>query len=672
LINKGIDTGMGLERLALACQGVDTIFKTDLFKPIIDECCNLFNVEYPDWEASLNIIADHIRALTFALTEGIHPSNEGRGYVLRQILRRAARQGQRIKQIENDNSDTFLYQLVKVVCEVMKESYPELLERQDQVTQMIQAEEESFLRTLDNGLEMFEEILTDMSLQPRILEGEVTPMIPGKKIFTLYDTHGLPFEIMEERAKEKGFNIDKIGFEKEMEEQKARGKAASKFEHGRTLKISVGEDISVGEEVGVEKRAGQTVTSIFVGYDKSKVDSRILGWDVEGEEVFIILDQTPFYAESGGQVGDSGKINGEDLSIEIVDTQKSESGNLHRGKILNGEIQQGDVTAEIDVERRLSIMRNHTGTHLLHSALREVLGKNVRQEGSLVDPDHLRFDFTHYHSVTRKEKEEIEVLVNEKIWENITIESFETSFEESKRAGAIAFFGEKYGDRVRVVQIGNFSMELCGGTHLNSTGEMGLFKLIAETGAAAGIRRVEALSGEGAYGYIQKQEEVLRRLTEEMKVGTFEVGDRFEKIIEEKRNIEVRLARLEEKMASMQAVRLVGKTNIVEGIRVLTSKVDLDRVESLRKMADELREKLKEGSVGVLGCEIKGKAFFLAFVTNDLTSKIKAGDIVREVAKIAGGKGGGKPHLAEAGGKDVEKIDSALSKVPEIVKKLVQ
>jgi alanyl-tRNA synthetase len=672
LKNRGIDTGMGMERLALACQGVDTIFKTDLFKPIIEECCNIFRVEYHDWEVSLNIIADHIRALTFALSEGVYPSNEGRGYVLRQILRRAVRQGQRIKrinQIENDNSDTFLHQLVKVVCEVMKESYPELLERQDQVTQMIQSEEESFLRTLDRGLEILEGILSQESLRA---EGEAISSLTGKEAFKLYDTYGLPLEIIEEKSKEKGYQVDKKGFEKEMEEQKERGKTASKFEQVRTLKISVREDISVGEKIDTGSETQQVRPSLFVGYEKNKVDARIIGWNVEGEDAFLILDQTPFYAEAGGQVGDTGKINGEEFAIEVVDTQKSESGNLHRGKMLDGEIQDGDVTAEIDVKRRLSIMRNHTGTHLLHSALREVLGKHVRQEGSLVAPDHLRFDFAHYHPVTQKEREEIEVLVNEKIRENISIEFFETSFEDARAQGALAFFGEKYGDRVRVVQIGDFSMELCGGTHLSTTGEMGLFKLSMETGSAAGIRRVEALSGEGAYEYIQKQEKVLRRLTEEMKVGTFEVGDRFEKILEEKRNIEARLARMEEKMASMQAIRLVGKTNIIEGIRVLTSKVDLDRVDSLRKMADELREKFQENSVGVLGCEIKGKAFFLAFVTNDLTSKIKAGDIVREVAKIAGGKGGGKPHLAEAGGKDVGKIDTALSKAPEIVKTLIQ
>ncbi|MCH7761057.1 alanine--tRNA ligase, partial [candidate division TA06 bacterium] len=650
LKNRGIDTGMGLERLAMACQGVDSIFKTDLFQPIIKKTCNLFNVEYKDYEASLNIIADHVRGLTFALAEGVHPSNEGRGYVLRQILRNGALQGQRIKRIQqknrldNDNYESFLYKLVNVVCEVMKGAYPELLERQEQVSQIIRSEEESFSRTLERGMEMLNEIFVGANPP----EAEVRPSISGKEVFRLYDTYGLPPEIVVEKAREKGLEVDMEGFEREMAEQRERGRAASKFEQGTTLKISVGEDISVGEKVGAVITNQSIIPSKFVGFNKNKVEARVMGWrKVENKEL-LILDQTPFYAEAGGQLGDMGKIYGEDFAIEVVDTQKSEFGNLHIGKITKGTIVTKTslpVFAEIDVARRASIMRNHTGTHLLHSALREVLGSHVRQEGSLVAPDHLRFDFAHYHPLSRDEREQIETLVNEKIWENLVIETFETSYEDARREGALAYFGEKYGDRVRVVKIGDFSKELCGGTHLRFTGEMGLFKLVGETGVAAGIRRVESLSGEGAYAYIQRQEETLRHLSEELKVQPLEVGERLEKILEEKRVAEERLARMEEKLASIQAIRLVGKTNVVEGVRVLTSKVDSDRIESLRMMADELRGRLQEKSLGVLGCEMNGKAVFLAFVTNDLTSRIKAGDLVREVAKIAGGGGGGGGNL---------------------------
>ena len=679
LKNRGIDTGMGLERLTMACQGVDSIFKTDLFKPIIETACDLLGFEYEKENVvSFNIIADHIRALTFALSEGVLPSNEGRGYVLRQILRRGARQAISIQQSAFSNQhETFLYKLVDVVCEVAKGAYPELTERREQISKIIQAEEDGFLRTLERGMGILEDIMNNVSLRAK---GEAISMITGEEVFKLYDTYGLPLDIIEEKAKEKGIEVDEKGFEREMEAQRERARVASKFETGKTLKIFVKEEISIGEKVGIQ--------SIFVGYGKSKVQTRVLRWGEEGDKFLLILEKTPFYAESGGQVGDTGKILGEDFAIEVLDTQKSEFGNLHIGKGARGTISKGaqaspswdpildlPVMAEIDEERRLSIMRNHTGTHLLHSALREILGKHVRQEGSLVAPDRLRFDFLHYHPVTQEEIFEIESLVNEKIWENIPIESYETSYEKARREGALAYFGEKYGDQVRVIKIGDFSRELCGGTHLKSTGEMGLFKLIGETGAAAGIRRVEALSGEGAYSYIQRQEETLRHLSE--MVGAtdrlpLQVGERFEKILEEKKIAEERLIRLEEKLASMQAVRLVGKTNVIEGIRVLTSKVDLDRMESLRKMADELRSRLKENSLGVLGSEMNGKAIFLAFVTNDLTSKIKAGDIVREVAKIAGGGGGGKPHLAEAGGKDVEKLDLALSKVPEIVKELIR
>lgn len=652
LKNIGIDTGMGLERLAMACQGVNSIFRTDLFRPIIEAACNLLHVEYHPHEVPLNIIADHIRALTFALSEGVLPSNEGRGYVLRQILRKGARQGHLIY-----TSEPFLYKLVKVVCEVMKEGYPKLLERQGQVTQIVQAEEEGFLRTLERGMEMLEKILE---------EGRT---LTGEEIFRLYDTYGLPPEIIHESAKEKGLAGDMEGFEGEMKRQRERGRAASKFETGKGFKISVGEDISVGEKVAVQ--------SSFVGYKKVTIETQMLGWKAEGDTIHLLLDQTPFYAEAGGQVGDTGKISGKDFAVEVVDTQKSDSGNLHIGKITSGALPElaeasSPVTAEIDVERRDSIMRNHTGTHLLHAALREILGNHLRQEGSLVAPDHLRFDFSHYHPVTTEVQEEIEAIVNEKIWENLPIEDYETSFENAKREGALAFFGEKYGERVRVVKIGDFSKELCGGTHLRNTGEMGLFKLVSENAVAAGIRRVEALSGVGAYAYIQKQGETLRRLSAEMKVGTFEVGERLEKILEEKKTAEERLARLEEKLASIQAIKLVGQTKVVKGIRILMSKVDLERIEPLRKMADVLRGRLQEKSLGVLGSEINGKAVFLAFVTNDLTPKIKAGDIVREVAKIAGGGGGGKPHLAEAGGKDPTKIDTALAKVPDIVKKLLQ
>ncbi len=643
LKNKGIDTGMGLERLACAKQNVKTIFQTDLFQPLISELARIVDLAYADNEVPFNIIADHIRALSFSVSEGVLPSNEGRGYVVRRILRRAVRQGKNLGVEE-----PFLYRLVGVVVDLMKEVYPELVERREQIALIIKSEEERFLRTLDQGMALFSRLVQE-------LRGEGGGEIPGKEAFRLYDTYGFPLELTQEMALEEGFSVDDEGFNREMELQRKRAKVTSAF----------------GADAEADWQVFKQGSSKFVGYDERKVETEILRFRTTGKTVELVLESTPFWAEEGGQVGDTGRVYNDEMEVEVLDTQKGPFGNVHLGKFRRGSVSGGVVIAEIDWERRKAIARNHTGTHLLQAALRRTLGDHVRQEGSLVAPHRFRFDFSHFSPMTKRERDLVEELVNSAVREDIPVEVYFRPLEEAKEEGAIALFGESYGEIARVLKIGNLSKELCGGTHLSSTGEIGLFKIESETGIAAGIRRIEALTGEGAYTYVKKEEETLHRLSEVLGVNVYELPKRLNRILEEKGALEVKFRRLKQKLASTLVVRLTGKTVTVGQVRVIASRVEWEDLDSLRQMADELRSGMEEQTVGVLGTEIDRKAAFVSFVTDDLTSQIKAGDLAREVARITGGGGGGKPHLGEAGGKDVQKLDEAISKVPEIVKRLL-
>lgn len=643
LTNKGIDTGMGLERLAVAMQGVDTIFDTDLFSPIIDEASRVLDVSCSEDRIAFGVIADHIRALTFACAEGVMPSNEGRGYVLRRLLRRAVRRG-----VSLGTEEPFLYRLVGAVTDVMREPYPELIDRREQVSLLIKSEEERFFRTLGQGLAVFEEIVS-----------AGTRTISGDDAFRLYDTYGFPIDMTVEMAGEKGLEVDAQEFEEKMAAQRERARAASRFRPP-----------DAGEEWEVlEEEVGE-----FVGHESTSTKSRITAWKVENKNVEIRLDRTPFYAEAGGQVGDIGRIYSADLEVEVLNTVWTDQGIVHIGRLEKGEIAGGTVTAEVDDDRRKDIARNHTATHLLQSALRSVLGEHVRQEGSLVDPERLRFDFTHYSPMTRREIDRVEDLVNSKIRENLPVQSVETSYESAtKDLGAIALFGERYGDEVRVIKIGDFSAELCGGSHLDSSGEIGLFKITSESAVAAGIRRVEGVTGKGACNYIKKEESVLSRIADGLGSTIEDLEEKLSKFVKEQRVLKKRVRQLESKLASVMAVKLVGRARRVKGIKVYASIVEFTDMVGLREMADEARARLKGKCVGVVGSAIEGKAVFVVFVTDNLTDKLKASDVAREVGKlIGGGGGGGKPTLAEAGGKDIKKMDEVTKKVPDIVKDLLK
>ena len=624
LKNKGIDTGMGLERLACAVQGADTIFGTDLFQPMIAELTRISNLGYQDKRVPFNIVADHARALSFAISEGVLPSNEGRGYVVRRILRRALLQGKNLGVEE-----PFLYRLVGTVAELMKEPYPELVERREQTALIVKSEEERFLRTLGQGMAMFEQLILE-------LRQRGDREMPGEEAFKLYDTYGFPLDLTQELAAEEGFSIDIGGFNREMELQRERAKAASPF----TLEVRAQDRVKVGERVALGVEEWEILkhgSSRFVGYDETEVETEILRFRRRGERVELVLEATPFWAEEGGQVGDTGRIYNDELEFEVLDTQKGGFGNVHIGNLKRGELNQRPVTAQIDEERRKAIARNHTGTHLLQAALRKVLGDHVHQEGSLVAPDRLRFDFTHFSPLTRKELDLVEDLLNWTVREDLRVEVYYKPLEEAKKEGAIALFGESYGETARVLKIGDFSKELCGGTHLSSTGEIGLFKMESETGVAAGIRRVEALTGQGAYRSMKREEETLSRLSELMGVAIPETPRRLEKILKEKRALEEKLGRLKKQLASTDVVRLLGKAVTIDRVRVIASRLGGEEPDSLRQLADELRRKMKSDTVGVLGTEIDGKAFFISFVTDDLTERIKAGDLAREVAQITGG-----------------------------------
>jgi len=641
LANKGVDTGMGLERLAVSMQGAKSIFDTDLFAPLVDETVRVLDAPYGRDPVAYNVIADHVRALTFSCSEGVIPSNEGRGYVLRRLLRRALRRG-----VSLGTEEPFLYRLVASVADIMKEPYPELTERREQVSLLIKSEEERFFRTLGQGLSLFNEMVS---------LGKET--ISGDDAFRLYDTYGFPIDMTIEMANEKSLSVDVEGFEERMAAQRERARAASRFRSPEGMEGW--ESLEDGE-------------ARFVGYENTRIRTRVTGWRSVNGDLEVKLDTTPFYAEAGGQVGDTGRIHSDDFEVTVANTVWTEHGIVHVGRLTRGEIRGGEAFAEVDLRRRRAIARNHTATHLLQSVLRSVLGRHVRQEGSLVGPDRLRFDFTHYNPMTPREIWRVEDLVNEKIRENMDVGSVLTTHEKAtKGMGAIALFGEKYGDEVRVIRIGDFSTELCGGTHLESTGEIGLFRITSETAVAAGIRRLEAVTGRGAYEYTRKNEEVLARIKESLGSATEDLEEKLGRLVDEAKVLKKRVRQLESKLASVMAVRLVGKAKHVEGVKVLSSIVEFTDVVALRQMADETRARVKENCAGVFGSPIEGKAIFVAFVTDDLAGRLKAGDLAREVARTIGGGGGGKAGIAEAGARDVEKIDQAIRSVPDVVRRLL-
>ncbi|HUU51368.1 MAG TPA: alanine--tRNA ligase [Nitrospinota bacterium] len=658
LPKPNIDTGMGLERLAAVVQGVKSNFDTDLLRPIIQSIESLSKKEYgikKELDISFRVISDHIRAIVFLLCDGVLPSNEGRGYVLRRIIRRAVRHG---KLLGIDKP--FLNDLEKKVLDIMKKPYPELLDAKDYVIRVTLNEEETFATTLEYGTNMLEKIIDDAKSKKR-------SVISGADIFKLYDTYGFPVDLTKDIAEENGLSLDEDGFKKEMEKQRKR---ARDFWKG-----------SGEKEISplYNQLSNNLKNTEFVGYDVLETDSKILAiikgektveTAKEGDNVEIVLNKTPFYGEAGGQVGDTGKLYNEEVNVEITDTKIPVPGlSIHRGRVKKGSLKKADiVTAKIDKERRQATALNHSATHILQAVLREVLGEHVKQSGSLVAPDRLRFDYTHFSKLTKKEIDRIEKLVNEKIISNSKVEKKILPLNEALNEGAIALFGEKYGEEVRVVKTGDLSTELCGGTHINATGEIGLFKIISEGGIASGVRRIEAVTGLGAYEYIKREEEVLHEIEEILKAKPFEESQKVKRLAEYSKELEKEVRTLKERLTKGEAFDLESKIKLVDGIKVLATKVEPLDIPALRNFLDNCKERIRSGVV-VIATITDNKVVILTGVTKDLISRLNAGRIINDVAAIVGGKGGGRPDMAQAGGKDPSKLKDALNSVHKIVKK---
>jgi alanyl-tRNA synthetase len=639
LPKPSVDTGMGLERLAAVLQGVHSNYEIDLFRDLIRAAARETHAKDLD-SASLKVIADHIRACAFLIVDGVIPSSEGRGYVLRRIVRRAIRHGYKLGQRE-----PFFHRLVGDLDRAMGDAYPELRRDKARVAEVLKAEEERFGETIDNGMRILEQAL-----------GGGTKTLDGETAFTLYDTFGFPLDLTADVCRERGVDVDVEAFERAMDAQRERARAASQFRMGEKL-----------EYEGTKTR--------FRGYDTLSAEARVValyrdGTRVQslgpGERGVVVLDQTPFYAESGGQVGDRGELTCGAVCLNLFaveDTQKIQADVFgHIGVVKTGEIKLGDIlAAQVDHAARARTMRNHSATHLMHKALRDVLGEHVQQKGSLVDPDRTRFDFTHNAPMTDDQIRQVEGIVNREILENAPTSARTMAYDDAVKHGAMALFGEKYGDEVRVLDIGS-SRELCGGTHVARTGDIGFFKIVAETGVAAGIRRVEAITGDNALAWVQAQEARLNAAAAALKAPADEVESRIAQLIESARATEKELARLKAKLAASAGEDLAASAVDVKGAKVLAATVEGADVKALRETMDKLKDKLKSAAI-VLSAVTDGKVALIAGVTPDLTSKVKAGELVNHVAQQVGGKGGGRPDMAQAGGNDPAQLPKALQSV---------
>ena len=658
LPRPSIDTGMGLERAAAVVQGKESNYDTDLFATLIAQVSALARRRYRASEAddvSMRVIADHARTTTFLIADGVTPSNEWRGYVLRRIMRRAMRHGRMLGLTE-----PFLWKTVDWVVTLMGEAYPEIVAERRRIQEAVRSEEERFAETLDTGTLKIKDYLTEHASDTR-------RVVDGRFLFTLYDTYGFPMDLAEEVFQDAGWRVTegtRAAADAEMEAQRARARAGAAFGSGDDGAVSaiyqgLGAKISPTEFVGYESLTSPA--RILAVIDVGDAGPRRLTETSEGAEVEMILDRTPAYAESGGQVGDTGTLVGRSGRGEIVDTYYRGSKLIvHRVKVVSGGFHENeDVAVTIETPRRQGLRRHHTGTHLLHAGLRRVLGTHVTQAGSLVAPDHLRFDFSHASSLKDREVEQIEELVNEQVQANVPVTQSEMELDEALRMGAMALFGEKYGNRVRVIKIGDFSTELCGGTHLDRTGDIGLLKIAGEGAVASGVRRVEAVAGPAAIESVARKEAALREAAELLKIGPLEVPKRLQKLLEEQRALEKQLAELEGRLARSRAEDLVKTARQINGVAVIAGRIDGLDADGLRAVADTLRNRLGSGIVCV-GSVVDGKVNLIAAVTKDLTSRFQAGRLIQEVAKAVGGGGGGRPDIAQAGGKDPAKLDAAL------------
>jgi len=643
LPKPSVDTGMGLERLAAIMQNGHSNYDIDLFQNLISAVAKETNCKDKE-NSSLKVIADHIRSCSFLIVDGVLPSNEGRGYVLRRIIRRALRHGNNLGQKE-----AFFYKLVAPLVKEMGDAYPELKAAQDKVEKALHQEEERFAETLEKGLAILEDAIKDM-------KGK---LIPGEVVFKLYDTYGFPADLTNDIARERNLTLDMDGFEKAMEQQRERARAASTFggSYEGTLEIDGETDFT-----GYEHLEGQSkITAIYV--DGKEVDS------IEKNQMaMLVLEQTPFYAESGGQVGDSGLLTCGKSEFEVVDTQKQGKAVFgHYGEVLKGSLKVGDsVSAQVNSERRQAIIANHSATHLLHAALRKVLGEHVTQKGSQVQAERLRFDFSHPDAITSEQIKEIEYLVNQQIRLNHHVDTNIMTPDAAKASGAMALFGEKYGDEVRVLRMSDFSVELCGGTHVSNTGDIGLFKIISESGVAAGVRRIEAVTAEHALDWANKGESQLTAIASMLKGSREDLSERVSQLVEKNRSLEKELAQLKGKLASSQGSDLSSQATEVNGINVLAASLEGADVKTLRDTLDQLKNKLGTSAI-VLAAVNGSKISLVAGVSKDATDKVKAGDLVNSVASQVGGKGGGRPDMAQAGGDQPENLPAALKSVVDWV-----
>ena len=645
LPKPSVDTGMGLERIAAVMQGVHSNYEIDLFQDLIKAAARETGTKDLA-NNSLKVIADHIRACAFLIVDGLIPGNEGRGYVLRRIVRRAIRHGYKLGQTQ-----PFFHRLVADLSVAMGEAYPELVKAQERVSQVLRQEEERFAATLENGM--------------KVLEGALTredKMLDGETVFQLYDTFGFPVDLTADIARERNVRVDYAGFEQAMERQRERARAASRF--------------TAGQSVDYSGRATE-----FHGYEHLSIDATVVALYKEGtqteqiaggENGVVVLDRTPFYAESGGQVGDRGELVAPGGTFTVEDTQKIQAEVYgHKGRLDTGRLRVGDrVSANVDTVARARAAWNHSATHLMHSALRQVLGNHVQQKGSLVDAQRTRFDFSHNEPMTQDQIREVERLVNDQIRRNVEVSARIMKHDEAVKAGAMALFGEKYGDEVRVIGMGDFSTELCGGTHVKRTGDIGFFKVIAETGIAAGVRRIEAVTGPGALEWVQAQESKLGEAAAALRTSPQDVGAKIAQIMDNVRNLEKELSRLKSKLASSKGDELADQAFEVKGVKVVAASLEGADAKGLREAVDKLKDKLKSAAV-VLAATSDGKVSLIAGVTADLTSKVKAGELVNHVAQQVGGKGGGRADMAQAGGTDASKLPAALESVKAWVEQRV-
>jgi alanyl-tRNA synthetase len=643
LPKPSVDTGMGLERLAAVMQGVHNNYDIDLFQALVKKASELTG-EKDLSNSSLRVISDHIRSCAFMIVDGVVPSNEGRGYVLRRIIRRAIRHGYKLGQ-----SEPFFYKLVPTLVEQMGDAYPELKKEQTNVERALKQEENRFAETLEHGMKLLNEVISQ-------LDGNV---IPGEVAFKLYDTYGFPVDLTADVAREHGLSVDEEGFVQAMEAQRERARAASNFASTVQGKIDFeGETEFVGY---TQDACDATVQALYRDGERVKTLQ-------EGEEGIVILDKTPFYAESGGQVGDTGSLTEGMNSFHVTDTQKQDKVFLHHGKVTAGALTEGQtLTAQIDVEKRRNSERHHSATHLLHAALRALLGDHVQQKGSLVTPERLRFDFQHFEPIPADKLREVEQLVNKNIMLNSPVGAKEMEIEAAKEMGAMALFGEKYGDVVRVVDMGEFSVELCGGTHVKATGDIGPFKILQETGIASGVRRIEAVVAELAWQAIYHTEDTLKQVAGEVKSDPQQVAQKVHQLVAEQKALEKQLKALQGKLAASQGDELADQAVKVGEMNVLAAKLEGADMNVLRDTLDKLRDKLSPAIV-VLGAAGDDKVSLVAGVSKELTKTFKAGEVVNHVAQQVGGKGGGRPDMAQAGGKDPGKLEEALASVVEWVK----